>query len=279
MIRPALQALAALLVLAGPAAAQPASAWAAAPGPAPGPARIIGGTGLGCIAGAEQLPPDGPGWQAVRLSRNRHWGHPALTDFVRGFAGRARDKGFPILWIGDMAQPRGGPMPYGHASHQTGIDVDIWLDLTPKPVGLSRAAREAIDVPSLVLPGEADVDPARFRPEHAGLIRLAAEMPGVDRVLVNHAIKRALCRRHGGESWLRLVRPWRGHDSHMHVRLRCPPGQRDCRDIAPPPPGDGCDASLDWWLTEEARRPAPRPPGPPPTLPAACASVLRAEPG
>jgi penicillin-insensitive murein endopeptidase len=105
---------------------------------------------------------------------------------------------------------------------------------------------------------------------------MAAQMPGLDRLLVNHAIKRELCRRHRGEAWLRRVRPWRGHDSHMHIRLRCPPGQAECRDIAPPPPGDGCDASLDWWLTPDARRPRPRPPGPPPQLPAACAGVLAA---
>ena len=174
-----------------------------------------------------------------------------------------------------MAQPRGGPLPYGHASHQTGLDVDVWLDLSPKPAAPPEA-REEIRVPSLVLPDESGVDPERFRPEHAALIRLAAEMPGVDRVLVNHAIKRELCRRSPGASWLRLVRPWRGHDSHMHIRLRCPAGQPECRDLAPPPPGDGCDASLDWWLSEEARRPPPAPPGPPPRLPAACAGVLSA---
>ncbi len=264
-----------LLGATSPAAAQPASAWAAAPGPTPGPARIIGTTNLGCIGGAARLPPEGPGWQAVRLSRNRHWGHPALVEAVQRLAGQARSKGFPILWVGDMGQPRGGPMPYGHASHQAGLDVDIWLDLTAKPADLSVTARETIEVATLVLPDETDVN-GSFTAQHAALIRLAAELPGVDRVLVNHAIKRALCRRHGGEAWLRHVRPWRGHDSHMHIRLRCPPGQHDCRDIPPPPPGDGCDASLDWWLTEEARRPRPRPPGPPPAMPAACTALLQA---
>jgi penicillin-insensitive murein endopeptidase len=250
-------------------------AWAAVPGPAPGPARIIGGTGLGCIGGAQALPPDGPGWQAVRLSRNRNWGHPSLISTLRDFTARAQAQGFPLLWIGDMAQPRGGPMPFGHASHQTGIDADIWLDLSPKPK-LSAAARESVEVASLVLPDESGVDPGRWRPQHAALIRLAAELPGVDRVLVNHAIKRELCRSHAGETWLRRVRPWRGHDQHMHLRLRCPPGQAECRDQPPPPAGDGCDASLDWWLTPEARRPPPRPPGPPPSLPAACAAILSA---
>lgn len=253
-----------------------AADWAAAARPSPGSPRAIGGTGLGCLAGGVALPPDGPGWQAVRVSRNRHWGHPAAVALVEHVAGRARAAGLPDLWIGDIAQPRGGPMPWGHASHQTGLDVDIWLDLRPKP-RVPAAQREDLAIPSLVLPGETGVDPARWTAQHARLIRIAAEAPGVDRVLVNHAIKRRLCADHRGEAWLRRVRPWRGHDSHMHVRLRCPEGSPDCRDIAPPPPGDGCDSSLDWWLSEEARRPPPpRPPGPPPRLPLACAAVLEA---
>jgi penicillin-insensitive murein endopeptidase len=236
---------------------------------------VVGGTGLGCIAGAVPLPLEGVGWQVVRASRNRFWGHPSLIAFVEDLAGRARRQGFPDLWIGDLAQPRGGPMPYGHASHQSGLDVDVWLDLNPKP-RQPTAAREEIRVASLVLPDESGVDPARWTPRHAALIRLAAETPGVDRVLVNHAIKRQLCRDHGGAIWLRRVRPWRGHDSHMHVRLRCPSGSGECREQQPPPSGDGCDASLDWWLTPEARQPIPRPPGPPPRLPASCSAVLRA---
>ncbi|CAH0269439.1 penicillin-insensitive murein endopeptidase [Roseomonas sp. CECT 9278] len=262
----------------GPAAAQDisrAESWGAVAAPAPGPARIIGGTSLGCIAGAVQLPADGPGWQAVRVSRNRHWGHPAMVAWVQDFAAAARARGFADLWIGDLSQPRGGPMTFGHASHQTGIDADIWFDLTPKPRS-TPAQRENIQVASLVLADESGVDPRHFTDRHVALIRLAAEQRGIDRLLVNHAIKRELCRRHRGEAWLRRVRPWRGHDSHMHIRLPCPAGQPECRDIGAPPAGDGCDASLDWWLTPDARRPIPRPPGPPPRMPAACAGVLGA---
>ncbi len=268
--------LLALLLLAPAAQAQPMSPWAQVATPSPGPARVIGSTVLGCLAGAAQLPPEGPGYQAVRVSRNRHWGHPDLVRFTRDFAQRARAAGNPDLWIGDLAQPRGGPMPNMHASHQSGLDVDIWLDLTPKPA-MSRAQREEIDVPSLVLPDQSGVN-ARFTPAHARLIRLAAESPGVHLVLVNHGIKRSLCEMHRGESWLHRVRPWRGHDSHMHVRLRCPASSPDCREANPIPAGDGCDASLEWWLSDEARRPPPRPrpPGPPPALPAACSAVLRA---
>jgi penicillin-insensitive murein DD-endopeptidase len=259
----------------GPAVAGSAPEWSAVAKPAPGRPRVIGSPALGCIAGAQALAPDGSGWQAIRLSRNRNWGHPALLALVQDLAGAARTRGLPALWIGDLAQPRGGPMPFGHASHQTGLDVDIWLDLSPKahaPV----AAREDIRAVSLVLPDETGVSRTQWLPGHTTLIRLAAEAPGVDRVLVNHAIKRELCRANAGAPWLRRVRPWRGHDAHMHVRLRCPPGEGECRDLPPPPPGDGCDSSLAWWLTPEARQP-PRPPTePPPPLPAACAAVLDA---
>ncbi|MBP0493004.1 penicillin-insensitive murein endopeptidase [Roseomonas indoligenes] len=265
-----------LVLLAGPAGAQPASRWAAVDGPTPRPAHSIGGTSLGCIAGAEALPPEGPGWQVVRLSRNRNWGHPALLAALRQLAGRARAAGLPDLWIGDMGQPRGGPLPFGHASHQIGLDADIWLDLSPKPLVPARA-RENIPERSLVLPDQSMADPQLFTEAHARLIRMAAELPGVDRIFVNHGIKRSLCAAHAGEPWLRLVRPWRGHDSHMHIRLRCQPGSPECRDQAPVPPGDGCDAGLDWWLTPEARHPVRvGPPGPPPRMPAACAAVLNA---
>ncbi|WP_368413801.1 penicillin-insensitive murein endopeptidase [Falsiroseomonas sp.] len=252
-----------------------AADWAAISRPTAGPPRAIGGTSLGCLGGGVQLPFEGPGWQAIRTSRNRHWGHPAAIALVEQVAARAGAAGLPDLWIGDLAQPRGGPMPWGHASHQTGLDIDIWLDLRPKP-RVPASQREELSIPSLVRPDGMAVDPARWTAGHATLIRIAAEAPGVDRLLVNAAIKRQLCRDHGGEAWLRRVRPWRGHDSHMHIRLRCPAGSPDCRDIAPPPPGDGCDASLDWWFTPESRQPAPRRPGPPPRLPQACAGVLAA---
>ena len=42
--------------------------------------------------------------------------------------------------VGDMSQPRGGPMVTGHSSHQIGLDVDIWL--TPMPTARSRRKSE-----------------------------------------------------------------------------------------------------------------------------------------
>ena len=88
----------------------------------------------GCLEGAVQLPADGPNWQVMRPSRDRAWGHPALIAFIEQLAPKLPEEaGWPGLLVGDIAQPRGGPMLTGHGSHQLGIEADIWL--TPMPRG------------------------------------------------------------------------------------------------------------------------------------------------
>lgn len=223
-----------------------------------------------------QLAESGPGWRAVRLSRNRHWGHPVTIAVVGELAAAAAKAGLETLYVGDIAQPRGGPLPFGHASHQTGLDADIWFNLDRKPAHEPPDAREAIATPSLVLAGPPPrVDPRAFRPGHVTLMRLAATHPAVDRVLVNPAIKQHLCETVGADrAWLRKLRPWWGHDSHMHVHLACPAGSPTCRDPPPIPPGDGCDATLAWWFSQPPVPPA-RPSAPRPDLPAACVALGR----
>src|SRR5439155_4080236 len=106
--------------------------FGAATSPAPGPARAIGSYTKGCVAGAIALPADGPTWQVMRPSRDRAWGHPVLIAFLERLAAQAAaTAGWPGLLVGDIAQPRGGPMLTGHESPQLGIGADIWL--TPMP--------------------------------------------------------------------------------------------------------------------------------------------------
>ena len=88
----------------------------------------FGGYAKGCPAGGVELPETGPIWQAMRLSRNRNWGHPEVVDFVQKLSQfAATQPGWEGLYIGDISQPRGGPMLSGHRSHQIGLDVDIWM--------------------------------------------------------------------------------------------------------------------------------------------------------
>src|ERR1700737_1203365 len=109
--------------------------------PAPLEARTLGFYAKGCLAGAVALPIDGQTWQVMRVSRNRNWGPPNPVDFLHRLPARAARSGWPGLLLGDMSQPRGGAMLNGHASHQIGLDADIWL--TPMPDHeLTREERE-----------------------------------------------------------------------------------------------------------------------------------------
>ncbi|WP_018386993.1 penicillin-insensitive murein endopeptidase [Ancylobacter sp. FA202] len=283
------------LLLAGPAAAQTAPAarldslpakqvFGAAKAPAPLEARSIGFYSKGCLAGAQALPVNGATWQAMRLSRNRNWGHPNLIAFLERFSATVPSVSqWPGILVGDLSQPRGGPMLTGHASHQIGLDADIWLTPMPRRE-LSREEREKISATMVVRKDRRDVDPAVWTPSHITVIKAAAQDPEVERVLVNAAIKKALCRdAKGDRAWLQKVRPYWGHDYHMHVRLSCPEGAPDCRPQDPVVPGEGCGAELDWWFSEGNLNPKPptTPPKPKPPmlmqdLPEACRQVVLA---
>jgi penicillin-insensitive murein DD-endopeptidase len=239
-------------------------------GTAPGPARLesraIGSYARGCLAGATALPVDGETWQVMRLSRNRMWGHPDLIALVESLARRApKAANWRGLLVGDISQPRGGPMLTGHASHQVGLDADIWLTPMP-PRTLSRDERENMSATNLVRPDWMDIDPAFYSKRHLALIRLAAKEPAVARIFVNPAIKVALCRDAGADrGWLSKVRPMWGHNYHFHVRIACPKGDATCVDQASPLDEDGCGKELQGWLKRQyaAMHRPKRPPGKP----------------
>jgi len=246
----------------------------------------VGFYSKGCLAGGEALPLDGPAWQAMRLSRNRYWGTPILVDYIERFAMDVRAKdGWPGLLVGDMSQPRGGPMLTGHASHQTGLDVDIWFDPMPNRT-LTREEREKTGARSYIKPGtNTELDKTMWTDAHSRMIRRAASYPEVQRVFVNAGVKKELCSwEKGDRSWLSKIRPWYLHDDHLHVRLKCPAGMPGCRAQDPPPPGDGCGENLAYWLSSAPYKPAKPSKGPfrykPEMtildLPQACRTVLAA---
>jgi len=258
-----------------------ARVWATHSTPFQGVPEAIGGFSDGCVQGAESLPMDGHGYQVMRLSRNRYYGHPRLLNYIRNFGRVSKDSGLGTVLIGDLGLPRGGWMQSGHASHQSGLDVDIWYD-QPRAAQqrkLSRKERERISAQNLVpVSYTRKLNRKAFTSNTVKLIELAASAPEVDRVFVNAAIKAELCRLQQEKSpeWLRKIRPWYGHADHMHVRLGCPVDSPKCRPQDPLPPGSGCDASLDWWFTADAREEARKNalkarenPGPP-AVPADC---------
>jgi penicillin-insensitive murein DD-endopeptidase len=251
--------------------------------PAALPPHVIGGYARGCIAGAEKMPITGDTWQVMRLSRNRNWGHPDLVALLKRLSRKAhKDAGWPGILVGDMGQPRGGPALSGHASHQIGLDADIWL--TPMPDHrLSRQEREEMSAVMMVRDDRRDIDPKVWTPHHLAVIRDAAQEPAVQRIFVNAAIKKALCREaKGDKSWLSKVRPWYGHDYHFHIRMKCPSGNGACEGQKDQDGGDGC-GDLAYWFKDSILHPEPpKEPGKPhpgitlAQLPAACRQVLNA---
>jgi penicillin-insensitive murein endopeptidase len=249
------------------------------PSPPEGP-HAIGFYARGCLAGASSLPLTGPDWQVMRPSRNRHYGTAQLVRFIERFAARVpRVSSWHGLLIGDMSQPRGGPMATGHASHPIGLDVDIWLTAMPAAT-LSYGERETMAAKTVVAPDHTHLLPDRWSADDIAVLKAAASDPAVERIFVNAAIKKELCAVvPKPRPWLVKMRPWYGHDEHFHVRLACPPGERDCRGQRPPT-SDGCDASLNWWFTDAALHPKPGKPGRPVTLadlPPLCRTVLEAK--
>jgi len=243
----------------------------------------FGGYSKGCLAGGMELAETGPTWQAMRLSRNRNWGHPELIDYLQTLSRKAAQQpGWKGIYIGDLSQPRGGPMLSGHRSHQIGLDADIWM-LPPKRLDLSRAERESLSSISLRRAGGAYTN-GNWTRQHMEVMKAAAQDPRVARIFVFPGAKVKMCEEETGDrSWLRKIRPWWGHHYHFHVRLSCPKGLRGCTNQSPPPPGDGC-ADAQTWVNNILNPPPPDPDAPPPKprreytladLPNQCVGVLQ----
>ncbi|WP_395542944.1 penicillin-insensitive murein endopeptidase [Neotabrizicola sp. sgz301269] len=289
----------AALLLPAPAMAETLAnkLFGAAQAPSRQDAMPIGSYARGCAAGLMELPETGPTWQAMRLSRNRHYGQPVMVQFLVDLSQEAKALGWGKgLYIGDISQPRGGPMTSGHASHQIGLDADIWW-LAPKRLNLSVKERENISSIPMRSADQLSVTKS-WGPKARALLKVAASDPRVDRIFVAAAIKIEICKtaKNSDKKWLQKLRPVAGHDTHFHVRLKCPKGSRLCETQTPTVAelskgGNGCDDTLMWWVTDYLNPPkgsgkpkdpdAPRKKGPREytmaDLPGQCKSVLASD--
>ncbi|MEM9812112.1 MAG: penicillin-insensitive murein endopeptidase [Pseudomonadota bacterium] len=224
------------------------------------PPAALGTYNKGCLAGAQQLPETGATWQAMRLSRNRNWGHPDAISFIKRLSIAATKVGWRGLYVGDISQPRGGPMLTGHTSHQMGLDVDIWMRPAIR-LDYSREDRERVSSISVRGADQRSVN-ANWTFAHHRILRAAARDPSVARIFVTAPVKLQMCAdEQGDRQYLRKIRPWWGHHYHFHVRLNCPAGNPECQEQKPIPPGDGC-ADAVWWVTDALDPPPPDPNAP-----------------
>jgi len=247
---------AAALVASAPSGAEEI-AWNTIASPAAGDPHAVGSYSDGCVDGAEELPPDGPGYQAIRLGLRRNFGHPELVRFIGDLGVRMEEAGLGMALIADMAQPRGGPMPSGHVSHQSGLDADIWfrLDLPRLP----HSERDSVLAEIMVDRTDWSLNEDVWTDAQVEMVRLAATDPRAARIFIHPTLKRNVCEREWKDrSWIRTLRPWFGHDAHFHVRLHCPDNSPNCKPQSTPPAGDGCGEELMSWFPEPGE-PPPRP--------------------
>ena len=142
-------------------------------------------------------------WDPVlRRAPNRPWRRWGTDGLVRAVLGAARDyraahPRAPRLAIGDLSRPHGGDFGprfgyIGHASHQNGLDVDVYY---PRADGRELAPRDA-----------RDIDRARSQELVDRFLAAGAQVIFV-----------------GPNTGLRgppdRVQPLTHHDNHLHVRF------------------------------------------------------------
>jgi murein endopeptidase len=170
------------------------------------PARAAGLPWRGRLIRGRQLPAQGSGyvtWDPIlkRIPNRgwRVWGTGRLLGTVRrvlaAYARRHPDA--PPVLVGDLSRPRGGDFGprfggIGHASHQNGLDVDIYY---PRVDGRLRSARR---------PGLVDLAAAQELVD-------AFVRAGAEKVFVGPSLDL------GGPP--AIVQPLVNHDNHLHVRL------------------------------------------------------------
>jgi murein endopeptidase len=186
----------------------PTPAPTAAPAPRPsGPSRALGSPAAGRLLNGRPLPPAGPGFQTydpiLHRSPNRRWRRfgterlLATVEHVLAAYARAHPGAPPVL-VGDLSRPRGGNFGprfggIGHASHQNGLDADVYY---PRLDGALRPPRR---------PRQVDRRAAQELVD-------AFVAAGAEFVFVGPSLDLR-----GPKA---VVQPLVHHDNHLHVRIR-----------------------------------------------------------
>ena len=210
--------------------------------------RIYGSTAAGCIEGSSKLDDSQQSFQIQRWAPDRDYGHPLMLQYLEDLRARTKEIDLPPLLIGDISRILGGP--YGpksnHASHNTGIDVDLPFDFA-----LPRKSIQELSKPEDVYIVKGSKIQKAFTKSIELYIKTAASDPRVDRIFVAPMIKKRMCMLYENQEnngFLQKLRPWFGHQAHMHVRLKCPFDSPECVSQMPAPQGTGCGYELESWF-------------------------------
>jgi penicillin-insensitive murein endopeptidase len=161
-----------------------------------------------------------------------------LADFVQSQYSKTE-----VLQVGDLSARGGGPAPR-HVSHQNGIDADlVYLRKNRDSQSPNQPEWAERFVRNQKITRNFDLV------RNWELLKYTVENYDVGRIFVDRVIKRSFCEyarknnileRKDVVAFLRRLRPARYHDTHFHIRLKCPEGHNRCDEQHAPPQGHGC---------------------------------------
>lgn len=242
--------------------------------------QIYGDYNRGCISGSVPLADYGIGFQSTRRSRDMHYGAPSTIKTIETIGTQVFAAGLGYMLVGNVSKKNGGPLFEHSISHQNGLDFDVAYQPVEKP--LSEVMSASFDFRSLLSFDKNTLNQKLWNEKTAELLKITAQRPEVERILVDPLIKQQLCVTERHEEWFKKLRPWFKHDNHFHVRLKCPADSKTCVSQDPPPNEIGCDGeAFDWWFSDEAKNmrdgklKKPTKTTPPKPYPAECNAVLK----
>lgn len=194
-------------------------------------AQAIGRHNNGRLESGKALPLDGPGF----TRRDRKSSHPAYgTDLLVSLIQKASSvteaahPGRPPISVGHLSAKTGRKLK-GHASHQTGLDVDVAFPLKSSN---SRSFWVAVNEDGSL---SSKMDQERFWKFTKSLVcTKSGKSSHVMVMFVDQRIKRQMCqyakkigedlsnKSSCGYQALRSMKHWKGHHHHLHLRLYCP---------------------------------------------------------
>ncbi|HGG58123.1 MAG TPA: hypothetical protein ENK31_10040 [Nannocystis exedens] len=196
------------------------------------PTRSIGHPNRGRLRNGLPMP-EGDAWR-LRPNRRRAFGtHKTISTLLHAFeAYGERFPDAPKVRVGEIAKRRGGRVK-PHASHRTGRDVDLGYIGIAKDDGevrWKRMSKDTLDtekswflIYELIKSG--NVDTIFISSRLQKLLYREAKAQG----LPTEELQRIFPRPHHENSTKAIIKHWRGHVNHMHVRFRCEDWNARCR--------------------------------------------------
>lgn len=176
--------------------------------------------------------PEGDHW-TMREYRTRSYGSKYMVEALKT-AFDAYSNAYPdgpTIRLGDLSMSKGGRLS-PHVSHRTGRDIDIGFILRDdkrKDRYWERARPSTFDAEKNWFLIRELIETGRVHTIFMGAKLQRELLPYAKRDLTPDQLAQYFASEDRGHQYVSVIRHWKGHMDHMHVRFLCEPGNRHCR--------------------------------------------------